>query len=75
MRCVRASSPAILGDGLARGIKAPNLLGCDTGAAVAASFNAPIAGAIFALVVILCQVTLHSISSIVIASLAGAVMH
>ena len=36
----------------ARGITARDLLGSATGAAVAASFNAPIAGALFALEVI-----------------------
>ena len=46
----------------ARGIKARDLLGCATGAAVAASFNAPIAGALFALEVILRHFALHQIA-------------
>ena len=59
----------------ARGITARDLLGCATGAAVAASFNAPIAGALFALEVILRHFALHAFAPIVIASIAGAVVH
>ena len=59
----------------ARGITARDLLGCATGAAVAASFNAPIAGALFALEVILRHYALHAFAPIVIASVAGAVVH
>ena len=59
----------------ARGITARDLLGCATGAAVAASFNAPIAGALFALEVILRHFALHAFAPIVIASVAGAVVH
>ena len=59
----------------ARGITARDLLGCATGAAVAASFNAPIAGALFALEVILRHFALHAYAPIVIASVAGAVVH
>lgn len=55
----------------ARGITARDLLGCATGAAVAASFNAPIAGALFALEVILHHFALHAFAPIVIASVAG----
>ena len=58
----------------ARGITARDLLGCATGAAVAASFNAPIAGALFALEVILRHFALHAFAPIVIASVAGAVV-
>ena len=57
----------------ARGITARDLLGCATGAAVAASFNAPIAGALFALEVILRHFALHAFAPIVIASVAGFV--
>jgi len=59
----------------ARGITARDLLGCATGAAVAASFNAPIAGALFALEVILRHFALHAFAPIVIASVAGAVVY
>ena len=59
----------------ARGITARDLLGCATGAAVAASFNAPIAGALFALEVILRHFALHAFAPIVIAFVAGAVVH
>ena len=59
----------------ARGITASDLLGCATGAAVAASFNAPIAGALFALEVILRHFALHAFAPIVIASVAGTVVH
>ena len=59
----------------ARGITARDLFGCATGAAVAASFNAPIAGALFALEVILRHFALHAFAPIVIASVAGAVVH
>ena len=58
----------------ARGITARDLLGCATGVAVAASFNAPIAGALFALEVILRHFALHAFAPIVIASVAGAVV-
>ena len=51
------------------------MFGCATGAAVAASFNAPIAGALFALEVILRHFALHAFAPIVIASVAGAVVH
>ena len=50
-------------------------VGSATGAAVAASFNAPIAGALFALEVILRHFALHAFAPIVIASVAGAVVH
>ncbi|MFT6772717.1 MAG: CIC family chloride channel protein [Paracoccaceae bacterium] len=49
-----------------------DLLGCAVAAAVSASFNAPIAGALFALEVILRHFALHAFAPIVIASVAGA---
>ena len=52
-----------------------DLLGCATGAAVAASFNAPIVGALFALEGILRHFALHAFAPIVIASVTGAVVH
>ncbi len=58
----------------ARGIAARDLLGCGVAAAVAASFNAPIAGALFALEVVLRHFALHAFAPIVVASVAGAVV-
>ena len=58
----------------ARGITARDLLGCGVAAAVSASFNAPIAGALFALEVVLRHFALHAFAPIVIASVAGAVI-
>lgn len=49
-----------------------DLLGCAVAAAVSASFNAPIAGALFAMEVILRHFALHAFAPIVIASVAGA---
>lgn len=59
----------------ARGITARDLLGCGVAAAVAASFNAPIAGALFALEVVLRHFALHAFAPIVVASVAGAVIN
>lgn len=50
------------------------LLGCGVGAAVAASFNAPIAGVLFAHEVILGHYALRAFVPIVIASVAGGVV-
>ena len=50
------------------------LLGCGVASAVAASFNAPIAGAFFALEVVIGHYALHAFSPIVIASVAGAIV-
>ena len=58
----------------ADGIAGRDLLGCAVAAAVSASFNAPIAGAIFALEVILRHFAIHAFAPIVIASVAGAVI-
>src|SRR6056297_2468887 len=57
----------------ADGITGRDLLGCAVAAAVSASFNAPIAGALFALEVILRHFALHAFAPIVIASVAGTV--
>lgn len=51
-----------------------DLLGCAVAAAVSASFNAPIAGALFALEVILRHFAVHAFAPIVIASVAGTVI-
>ncbi|WP_408004197.1 chloride channel protein [Pseudooceanicola algae] len=52
-----------------------DLLGCAVAAAVSASFNAPIAGALFALEVVLRHFAIHAFAPIVIASVAGAVIN
>jgi len=59
----------------ASGITARDLLGCAVAAAVSASFNAPIAGSIFALEVILRHFAMHAFAPIVIASVAGTVIN
>lgn len=56
------------------GITGRDLLGCAVAAAVSASFNAPIAGALFALEVILRHFALHAFAPIVVASAAGTVI-
>ncbi|TYO91546.1 CIC family chloride channel protein [Oceanicella actignis] len=53
---------------------ARDLMGCAVAAAVSASFNAPIAGALFAQEVILRHFALHAYAPIVIASIAGAAL-
>ena len=53
---------------------ARDLMGCAVAAAVAASFNAPIAGALFALEIVLRHFAMHAFAPIVIASIAGAVV-
>lgn len=58
----------------ADGITGRDLMGCAVAAAVSASFNAPIAGAIFALEVVLRHFAVHAFAPIVIASVAGAVV-
>lgn len=58
----------------ADGITARELMGCAVAAAVAASFNAPIAGALFALEVVLRHFAVHAFAPIAIASVAGAVV-
>lgn len=59
----------------ANGITGRDLLGCAVAAAVSASFNAPIAGAIFALEVVLRHFAVHAFAPIVIASVAGTVIN
>ncbi len=51
-----------------------SLLGCGVAAAVSASFNAPIAGALFAHEVVLGTYTVSAFAPIVIASVAGTVV-
>lgn len=59
----------------ADGITGRDLMGCAVAAAVSASFNAPIAGALFALEVILRHFAVHAFAPIVIASVAGTVIN
>ncbi|SMX37961.1 chloride channel protein [Octadecabacter ascidiaceicola] len=59
----------------ADGVTGRDLLGCAVAAAVSASFNAPIAGALFALEVILRHFAVHAFAPIVIASVAGTVIN
>ncbi len=59
----------------ADGITGRDLLGCAVAAAVSASFNAPIAGALFALEIVLRHFALHAFAPIVIASVAGTVIN
>ncbi len=58
----------------ADGITGRDLLGCAVAAAVSASFNAPIAGALSALEVVLRHFAIHAFAPIVIASVAGTVI-
>ncbi|GAA3854647.1 chloride channel protein [Celeribacter arenosi] len=59
----------------ANGVTGRDLLGCAVAAAVSASFNAPIAGAIFALEVVLRHFAVHAFAPIAIASVAGTVIN
>lgn len=58
----------------ASGITGRDLMGCAVAAAVSASFNAPIAGTIFALEVILRHFAVHAFAPIVIAAVAGTIV-
>ena len=58
----------------ANGLTSRDLLGCAVAAAVSASFNAPIAGALFALEVVLRHFALHAFAPITIAAVSGAVI-
>ncbi len=58
----------------ADGITGRDLMGCAAAAAVSASFNAPIAGALFAMEVVLRHFAVHAFAPIVIASVSGAVI-
>lgn len=57
----------------ADGITGRELMGCAAAAAVSASFNAPIAGTLFALEVVLRHYAVHAFAPIVIASVSGTV--
>ncbi len=58
----------------ADGITGRDLMGCAVAAAVSASFNAPIAGALFALEVVLRHFAVHAFAPITIAAVAGTVV-
>jgi CIC family chloride channel protein len=58
----------------ATAITGRELLGCAVAAGVSASFNAPIAGTIFALEVVLRHYAIHAFAPIAIAAVAGAVV-
>jgi CIC family chloride channel protein len=59
----------------ANGVTSRELLGCAVAAAVSASFNAPIAGALFAHEVVLRHFAVHAFAPIAIASAAGTVIN
>ena len=59
----------------ADGITGRDLLGCAVAAAVSASFNAPIAGTIFALEVVLRHFAIRAFAPIAIAAVAGTVIN
>ncbi len=58
----------------ATGVQARDILGCAAAAAVSASFNAPLAGAIFAHEVVLRHYATHAFGPITVAAVAGAVI-
>jgi CIC family chloride channel protein len=59
----------------ANGITGRDLLGCAVAGAVSASFNAPIAGALFALEVVLRHFAVHAFAPIAIAAVSGTVIN
>jgi len=59
----------------ASGATGRDLLGCAVAAAVSASFNAPIAGTIFAMEVVLRHTALHAFAPIAIASIMGTLVN
>jgi len=67
---------ATLGSWLARRLNIPQgqvrrLIGCGVAAGIAASFNAPIAGAVFAIEVVIGKYTLHSFAPVAISTVIG----
>lgn len=57
------------------GMTSRDLMGCAAAAAVSASFNAPIAGALFAMEIVLRHFAIRSFAPIVVASIAGTVIN
>lgn len=55
-------------------ITSRDLMGCAVAAAVAASFNAPLAGALFAMEVVLRHYAVHALAPILIAAVSGSVV-
>lgn len=67
---------ATLGSWIARKASIPQgrvrrLIGCGVAAGIAASFNAPIAGAVFAIEVVVGKYTLHTFAPIALSTIAG----
>ncbi|MBX2855577.1 MAG: chloride channel protein, partial [Rhodobacteraceae bacterium] len=60
--------------GVRSGMQARTIMACAVAAAVSASFNAPIAGALFALEVVLGHYAVRAFAPITIASVAGAIV-
>ncbi len=58
----------------ADGVTGRDLLGCAVAAGVAASFNAPLAGALFAMEVVLRHFSIHAFAPIAIAAVSGSVI-
>ncbi|MEM6617703.1 MAG: chloride channel protein [Pseudomonadota bacterium] len=58
----------------ADGVTSRDLLGCAVASAVAASFNAPIAGTIFAMEVVLRHYAVHAFGPVVLAAVTGALI-
>ncbi|MEM8824168.1 MAG: chloride channel protein [Pseudomonadota bacterium] len=58
----------------ADGVTGRDLLGCAVAAGVAASFNAPLAGALFAMEVVLRHFSIHAFAPITVAAASGAVI-
>lgn len=58
----------------ADGVTGRDLMGCAVAAAVAASFNAPIAGAIFAMEVVLRHYAVHAFGPIALSAVTGTVI-
>lgn len=56
------------------GVSGRDIMGCAVAAAVSASFNAPLAGALFALEVVLRHYAVHAFGPIVLASVAGTLV-
>ena len=70
-----ATSSSLIGQWL----KLPNnslrtLVGCGTAAAIAASFNTPLAGVIFAMEVVMMEYTIAGFAPIILAAVTGAVI-
>lgn len=57
------------------GVTGRDLMGCAVAAAVSASFNAPIAGAIFAQEIVLRHFAIRSFAPLVISSIAGTIIN